>query len=112
MRLTIALLITLLATAAEAGVPFMAWREHNQAHRIGNGVATGALNARETYRLVRGEVRVGGMMRRFAADGNVTPYEAWRADKAQDAMSRRIWLQKHDAQRREVGWDGDLIRSR
>lgn len=112
MRLTTALLLLILATTARAGVPLMAFREHNQASRIGAGIATGALNGREAHRLIRGEMRVGSMLRRFASDGHVTPYEAWRADNAQDRMSHRIWREKHDAQRRDVGWDSDLMRTR
>lgn len=96
-------LALLLATAsagafAQAAMPRVDAREAHQERRVDQGVASGALTAPETRRLERGEARIERMEHRALADGTVTRAERHRLHEAQGAESRRIFVQKHDAQ--------------
>lgn len=75
-------------------------RQANQAHRIADGVATGALTARETARLLAEQRAIRAKERYYKSDGVLTPFE--RADLNRDLAlaSRDIRVQKHDGQRR------------
>jgi hypothetical protein len=102
-RLFLISLVTLApaAAAAQDSTPRIDNREHRQAHRIADGVADGELTARETGRLLRGQVHVRRLEHRaLADDGVVGPRERRRIEQAQDVQSRRIFRQKHDRQGR------------
>lgn len=86
--------------AAAEATPRVDQRQHNQAQRIRQGVASGELTRAETRRLVNGQQHVRRVERRVKADGDVTARERVRLDHAQDVQSRRIYRQKHDAQDR------------
>jgi hypothetical protein len=87
------------AQAAETpNTPRVDAREANQEKRIGNGVNNGALTARETLRLEREQKRIALAEAKAKADGTVSKHERKRLDKMQDAASRDIYKQKHDAQ--------------
>lgn len=99
-----------IVAAAVLMVPAWAWaqattstpridqRQANQAQRIEQGVASGALTARETQRLEHGQAHVQRMEDKAVADGKVTPQERRRIEHAQDAQSRKIHREKHDRQ--------------
>lgn len=83
-----------------AGTPALDHREHNQAQRIRQGVASGELTRPETRRLVRGEARLHRNEARAKSDGVVTAAERARLQREANVESRRIYRQKHDAQDR------------
>lgn len=74
-------------------------RQFNQQQRIGQGVRSGELTPRETMRLERQQAYIRGEERRYKSDGVLTRAE--RADLQHDlnAADRRIYNEKHDAQR-------------
>jgi len=87
------------ALAQTQSTPRIEKREQNQERRIEQGEKSGALNEREAARLERGQARVQKMEDKAAADGKVSAKERVRIERAQDKQSRRIYRQKHDAQR-------------
>jgi hypothetical protein len=93
-----------LGPAAIAAAPAEARINQRQAHqqqRIARGVASGQLNARETYRLERQEGRIAAYEARSRADGGgLSARERVRIEHMQDRESRRIYHQRHDAQGR------------
>jgi hypothetical protein len=99
LKISAALLVLGLATPALADRP--AARQIRQQERIAQGVASGELTARETIRLERQEARLHRQIRRDRADGGgLSPAERARIEAKQDRLSRRIYVQKHDAQSR------------
>lgn len=101
------LTVTLVAAGLTGASPSFAettprldQRQQNQAARIRAGIASGELTRAETRRLVRGQQHVRRLERRAEADGDVTLRERARLEHAADVQSRRIYRQKHDAQRR------------
>lgn len=86
--------------ADPAATPGLDKRQANQERRIQQGVDSGALNQREAARLERGQDRVEKMEEKAKADGKVTPQERARLNRAEDVQSRKIYRQKHDAQRK------------
>jgi hypothetical protein len=89
-----------LPVAAHPSDPRVNQRHANQAGRIAEGVASGALTARETTRLLAAERVIRGEERAYKSDGVLTPLE--RADLHRDLnrASRSIALQKRDGERR------------
>ncbi len=77
-------------------------RKDNQQQRIANGVASGQLTARETARLERQEAGLNREIRRDRAanGGKLTPQQRRKINRQQNRLSRRIYVQKHDAQTR------------
>lgn len=72
-------------------------RQARQQQRIFNGVKSGALNGRETYRLERREGRIARYEARSRADGGGLSYrERYRIERMQDRTSRAIRREKHD----------------
>jgi hypothetical protein len=90
--------------AAVAAAPAEARINQRQAHqqqRIAHGVASGQLNARETYRLERQEGRIAAYEARSRADGGgLSWHERARIEHMQNRESRRIYRQRHDRQGR------------
>ena len=90
--------VTALTAAAPADARINQ-RQYRQQQRIGNGVNSGQLNARETYRLERREGRIANYEARSRADGGgLNGRERYRIERMQDRTSRAIYRQKHDAQ--------------
>lgn len=86
------------AQAASAPVtPRADQREANQDTRIQNGVASGQLNAKETYRLEKQQARINAAEADAKADGKVTRAERAKLERKQDRASANIAKQKHDA---------------
>ena len=73
-------------------------REAHQDKRIQNGVASGQLTARETYRLEKEQAGINHAEAKAEADGKVTRRERLRLHHMQNRASKDIALQKHDAQ--------------
>ena len=76
-------------------------REARQERRIGQGVRSGELTARETYRLEREQVRLRNVEARYRASGDrLTPRERYKLERDLNRTSRDIYRQKHDGQDR------------
>jgi hypothetical protein len=90
------------ATAQNTNSPRVDQREQNQQQRIGEGVENGSLTAGEASRLERKEAVINSEENRMKADGSLTPRERARLTHQQNVMSRRIYAQKHDAQRQNT----------
>jgi hypothetical protein len=103
LLMTAALAVLVLpATAQNTNSPRIDQREQNQQQRIGEGVENGSLTAGEATRLERKEAAINKEEQRMKADGNLTPQERARLTHQQNIMSRRIYNQKHDAQRQDM----------
>ena len=74
-------------------------RNINQQQRIEQGVQSGSLTTREAGKLERGQARVNRAEARAGADGHVGPNEQRRIQKAENRQSKRIYREKHDAQK-------------
>ena len=99
--LTLAVLLgslSLPALAQSSATPGIDQRQANQAQRIDQGEASGALTPREARRLERRQGHIERMETRAKADGVVTGQERAHLRHAERAESRRILRQKHDAQ--------------
>jgi hypothetical protein len=87
-----------LGGTAEAGVN---GRQHRQADRIRQGVASGDLTCREAARLSRQQARIRAEEAWFRSnDGVLGPWERAKLNRDLNRTSRRIYRQKHDAQYR------------
>jgi hypothetical protein len=75
-------------------------RNINQERRIEQGVKSGELTNREVGRLESGQARVDRAEARAGADGRVSANEQQRVQKAENKQSKRIYREKHDAQKR------------
>ena len=75
-------------------------RNVNQERRIEQGIQSGQLTNREVGRLERGQARADGADARAGANGRVGPREQQHIQKAESRQSRRIYREKHDAQKR------------
>lgn len=73
-------------------------RNVSQQRRIEQGVQSGALTARETAKVERGQARVNGAEARAGADGHVGAREQRAIQRGENRQSKRIYRQKHDAQ--------------
>ena len=73
-------------------------REVRQDARIQQGVASGELTAKETYRIEKGQAAINKVEAKAKSDGQVTRAERRRLHKMQDHASRDIHRQKHDRQ--------------
>jgi hypothetical protein len=105
-RLLIASLITIIsagstlgfASTASAGTnsPRIDRREARQQNRILQGVGSGALTPRETYRLERRQANIRAQEARFKADGNLSRRERNVLNNRLDRSSRAIYRAKHN----------------
>ena len=89
---------TAAAQSPATATPRVDQREANQQQRITQGVASGELTQKETYKLEKEQAAISKTEARAKADGKVTRAERKRLHKMQDAASRDIHRQKHDAQ--------------
>ena len=67
--------------------------------RIEQGVQSGSLTTREAGKLERGQAHDSRRQARAGADGEVSKGEQRRIQHAENRQSRRIYRQKHDAQK-------------
>jgi hypothetical protein len=78
----------------------IARRRENQQDRIAQGVASGELNARETARLENREANLNKTIRADRkSGGGLSAQERRQINRRQNALSRDIYRQKHDAQK-------------
>jgi argininosuccinate lyase len=97
----IALTLSLVAIAeARPRSPGVNRRQANQQDRIRDGVKSGELTGREARTLEWKEARVAELERRLKADGTLSPSERARLQSELTDLSREIYQQKHDAQKR------------
>jgi hypothetical protein len=100
-KLLIATLAALPAVAV-AGThdPDVNLRQHNQQHRIAQGVRSGALTQDEAKSLRSNERGIRQEERAYKSDGTLTAAE--RKDLHQDLnqASRSIYVEKHDGETR------------
>jgi hypothetical protein len=90
---------TLVAVPAFAqSTADMIQRDVNQQQRIEQGLKSGQLTTREAAGLERGEARIDRMQSNALKDGTLNGAERRRISDAQNAESRRIDAEKHDAQ--------------
>lgn len=73
-------------------------REQRQEQRIQQGVGSGALTPRETYRLEQEQAHIDKAEARAKSDGTVTARERKHLSKMQNRASHDIRRQKHDRQ--------------
>lgn len=83
-----------------APTPYVDRRLDNEQRRIDAGVADGSLTEREARRLQRAEDRIRAEEERFKSDGKFTPRERQKVVRDENKLSRQIYRQRHDAQRR------------
>jgi hypothetical protein len=73
-------------------------RNVNQQTRIENGLKSGQLTTREAGKLEHGEQRIDKTEQRAMRNGSLSPAERARIQKEQNAESKAVYNQKHDAQ--------------
>jgi hypothetical protein len=96
--LSIAVGLALCGTAAAQTTGTEVQRNINQQERVEQGLQSGQLNTREAAKLEKGEARIDKMESNALKDGTLTEAEKARIRKAQNAESKAIYRQKHDAQ--------------
>ena len=98
--LAASLLAASALSVAQTGTPVVTERQINQAARINQGVKSGELNKLETRALRTEQRAIQAEKKAFKADGKVTAAERVKLQRDQNAASRHIANQKHDAQKR------------
>lgn len=91
------LLATAPVFAAQTATPRITHRQVNQERRIDQGVASGALTARETRTLDAREAKIAADKAAAKADGNVNPAERAQLRGEERRTSRAIYRKKHNA---------------
>ena len=86
------------AQTAAPATPRVDAREVKQDARIQQGVASGQLNAKETYRLEKEQAHINRVQANAKTDGTVTKGERKHLNHLQNKASKDIHHQKHDAQ--------------
>ena len=86
---------------AQTKTPAVTERQVNQQARIKQGVNSGELNKREAARLEAEQAKIQAEKKTAKVDGKVTPRERAKIQHDQNKASRRIAIQKHDAQKRK-----------
>jgi hypothetical protein len=96
--LTVLAALGLAATAHAQTTGTETQRNDDQQQRIEQGLQSGQLNTHEAAKLESGEAKVDRLQSNAMKNGSVSPAEAARIQKAQNAESAAIYKQKHDAQ--------------
>jgi len=98
---TLALIISVtMSTLSFAETPLLDERQHNQKHRIGQGIKSGELTARESKHLIKDQRQLHKMERKAKSDGVVTRKERARLQHKANKESAKIARNKHDRQKR------------
>jgi hypothetical protein len=87
-----------VAFAQTTDTPKIDQRQTNQQQRIGQGLESGQVTAKEGVKLEKGQARVQTIETKAKADGTVTKAEKAKITHAQNVQSKKIAVQKHDAQ--------------
>jgi hypothetical protein len=93
-----AIALVSISSFAQTSTPKVDAREVKQDARIQQGVASGQLNAKETYRLEKQQANINRAEANAKADGKVTQGERKHLNHMQNKASKNIHHQKHDAQ--------------
>ena len=97
--LAMVLVVSVVAASAQSRGRGINAREHRQQQRIAQGVRSGELTSRETYRLERQEQRIDRQEDRFRESGDgLSPRERAKLEHELNRESRNIYHQKHDRQ--------------
>jgi hypothetical protein len=83
--------------ARSPATPHIDRRQAHQAQRIDQGVASGALTARETHTLDAREAKIAADKAAAKADGSVSAAERARLRGEERRTSRAIYRKKHNA---------------
>lgn len=75
-------------------------RQKNQKRRIGQGIRSGELTAREASRLGKQQKRIQHKKRHFKADGRFNKRERARIHQFQNRASKNIYRKKHNNKHR------------
>lgn len=75
-------------------------RQQNQRARIGQGVRSGELTKSETKELAKEQRQIRQEERAYKSDGVLTREERKDLRRDQNAASRNIYEEKHDAEKR------------
>ena len=76
-------------------------REERQQERINEGVESGELTKKEAVKLEAAEAKLHQEIKENRQDGpGLTPKERAKIQKKQNKMSKKIYKQKHDKQKR------------
>ncbi len=94
----VAMTAALAVTPASADI--IDRRQANQAQRIDQGIRSGQLTRAEAAKLKAQQAYIRDLERKAERDGRVTRAEKARIQAAQNAASRSIYVEKHDAQSR------------
>jgi len=86
------------AASAQTATPRVTKRQENQQERIGQGVKSGELTAKETEHLEAREAKIQHDKKEAKADGTVTRSERAKLHREENRTSRAIHRQKHDGQ--------------
>jgi hypothetical protein len=84
---------------AQTATPKVTKRQAKQQARIHEGVKSGELTPKEFNRLEKQEGKIAADKAKAKEDGVVTGKERARLHREQNAVSRHIYRQKHDAQK-------------
>lgn len=96
------LMATLLLSAlaapvfAQTATPHIDQRQANQQHRIGQGIASGALTAKEAQNLERREAKIEADKQAAKADGKVTHAERRKLRREEERTGHAITRKKHN----------------
>lgn len=74
--------------------------QHRQQHRIQQGARSGELTRTETRELRSEQQQIRQMERNYKSDGQLTKQERVDLRQEQNAASRNIYAEKHDADKR------------
>lgn len=85
------------AFAQSTATPNIDKRQENQAARIEQGKASGALTTKEAAKLDAGQARVAAKEEKAKSDGVVTKKERAKLQHAENKQSRKIAKKKHNA---------------
>jgi hypothetical protein len=75
-------------------------RDREQQKRIGEGIENGSLTANEAGKLESKEAKLNRQEHRMRADGTMAAQEKAKVNREQNKLSKDIYKQKHDRQRR------------
>ena len=88
-------------TDGNTRTPVINQRQRNQQKRIGQGVQSGQLTARETTQLERQQANIQATKKADKADGNMTPQERAQLARMQNHASKTIYRDKHNNRTRK-----------
>lgn len=91
---------TMLYAEPGTHTPGAAARQHNQTHRINQGVKSGELSKEEAQGLREDKRDIRQQKRAAKSDGTVTGQERKDLHKSLNESSQNIYEEKHDAEKR------------